>query len=87
MANLAATITKKDKQVCLSTSFLMGNFLKYLLILLHNSPVMQVESSDLISYGLIPEFVGRFPILVNLSALTENQLVQVMLMSSVTLVL
>ncbi|PKI76379.1 hypothetical protein CRG98_003174 [Punica granatum] len=37
-----------------------------------------VESSDLISYGLIPEFVGRFPILVSLSALTENQLVQVL---------
>ncbi|XP_074367912.1 CLP protease regulatory subunit CLPX1, mitochondrial isoform X2 [Apium graveolens] len=37
-----------------------------------------VESSDLIAYGLIPEFVGRFPILVNLSALTEDQLVQVL---------
>lgn len=37
-----------------------------------------VESSDLISYGLIPEFVGRFPILVSLSALTENQLVEVL---------
>ncbi|XAR52206.1 hypothetical protein NMG60_11020150 [Bertholletia excelsa] len=37
-----------------------------------------VESSDLISYGLIPEFVGRFPILVSLSALTENQLIQVL---------
>ncbi|XP_044507095.1 CLP protease regulatory subunit CLPX1, mitochondrial [Mangifera indica] len=37
-----------------------------------------VESSDLISYGLIPEFVGRFPVLVSLSALTENQLVQVL---------
>ncbi|KAG2701454.1 hypothetical protein I3760_06G045400 [Carya illinoinensis] len=37
-----------------------------------------VESSDLISYGLIPEFVGRFPILASLSALTENQLVQVL---------
>ncbi|THG10079.1 hypothetical protein TEA_028150 [Camellia sinensis var. sinensis] len=36
-----------------------------------------VESGDLIAYGLIPEFVGRFPILVSLSALTENQLVQV----------
>ncbi|CAN6705879.1 unnamed protein product [Malus baccata var. baccata] len=35
-----------------------------------------VESSDLIRYGLIPEFVGRFPILVSLSALTENQLVE-----------
>lgn len=37
----------------------------------------QVESSDLIAYGLIPEFVGRFPIIVSLSALTENQLIQV----------
>ncbi|KAK4783712.1 hypothetical protein SAY86_018080 [Trapa natans] len=36
------------------------------------------ESSDLISYGLIPEFVGRFPILVSLSALSENQLVEVL---------
>nr|GEV14735.1 Clp protease regulatory subunit CLPX3, mitochondrial-like isoform X1 [Tanacetum cinerariifolium] len=38
-----------------------------------------VESSDLIAYGLIPEFVGRFPILVSLSALTEDQLVQVLM--------
>lgn len=37
-----------------------------------------VESSDLIAYGLIPEFVGRFPVLVSLTALTENQLVQVL---------
>lgn len=37
-----------------------------------------VESTDLIAYGLIPEFVGRFPILVNLSALTEDQLVEVL---------
>jgi hypothetical protein len=38
---------------------------------------VQVESSDLISYGLIPEFIGRFPVLVSLSALNEDQLVQV----------
>lgn len=37
-----------------------------------------VESSDLVTYGLIPEFVGRFPILVSLSALDEDQLVQVL---------
>ncbi|XP_022156010.1 CLP protease regulatory subunit CLPX3, mitochondrial isoform X2 [Momordica charantia] len=37
-----------------------------------------VESSDLIAYGLIPEFIGRFPILVSLLALTEDQLVQVL---------
>ena len=38
---------------------------------------LYVESSDLIAYGLIPEFVGRFPILVSLSALNEDQRVQV----------
>ncbi|GMH05527.1 hypothetical protein Nepgr_007367 [Nepenthes gracilis] len=35
-----------------------------------------VESDDLIAYGLIPEFVGRFSILVTLSALNEDQLVK-----------
>lgn len=43
------------------------------------SVIIQVESSDLIAYGLIPEFIGRFPILVSLTALTEDQLVQVKL--------
>ncbi|PPS07621.1 hypothetical protein GOBAR_AA12994 [Gossypium barbadense] len=36
-----------------------------------------VESDDLIAYGLIPEFIGRFPILVGLSALDEDQLVEI----------
>jgi ATP-dependent protease Clp ATPase subunit len=40
-------------------------------------PFLQVESGDLIAYGLIPEFVGRFPILVSLSSLSEDQLVEV----------
>ncbi|OEL28324.1 CLP protease regulatory subunit CLPX3, mitochondrial [Dichanthelium oligosanthes] len=39
---------------------------------------IQVESGDLIAYGLIPEFIGRFPILVSLAALNEDQLVQVL---------
>ncbi|CAH1416760.1 unnamed protein product [Lactuca virosa] len=39
---------------------------------------IQVGSSDLITYGLIPEFVVRFPILDNLLALTNPQLVQVL---------
>ena len=37
-----------------------------------------MESSDLIAYGLIPEFIGRFPILVSLTALTEEQLMLVL---------
>lgn len=44
-----------------------------------SSLLESVESSDLIAYGLIPEFVGRFPILVSLSALNEDQLVQVLM--------
>ncbi|CAH1453114.1 unnamed protein product [Lactuca virosa] len=36
-----------------------------------------VECSDLIAYGQIPEFIGRFPILLSLSALTEDQLIQI----------
>ncbi|KAJ9676442.1 hypothetical protein PVL29_025124 [Vitis rotundifolia] len=43
-----------------------------------SSLLESVESSDLIAYGLIPEFIGRFPILVSLSALTEDQLVKVL---------
>ncbi|CAI5533660.1 unnamed protein product, partial [Closterium sp. Naga37s-1] len=42
------------------------------------SLLQSAESTDLIAYGLIPEFVGRFPVLVGLHALTEEQLVQVM---------
>jgi ATP-dependent Clp protease ATP-binding subunit ClpX len=49
----------------------------------HCAPPFQVESGDLIAYGLIPEFIGRFPILVSLAALNEDQLVQVSLVSSV----
>uniref|UniRef100_A0A5B7BWX0 Uncharacterized protein n=1 Tax=Davidia involucrata TaxID=16924 RepID=A0A5B7BWX0_DAVIN len=43
-----------------------------------SSLLESVESGDLIAYGLIPEFIGRFPILVSLSALDEEQLVQVL---------
>ncbi|KAK2661447.1 hypothetical protein Ddye_000021 [Dipteronia dyeriana] len=46
--------------------------------LVTSSLLETVESGDLIAYGLIPEFIGRFPILVSLSALNEDQLVQVL---------
>jgi len=35
------------------------------------------ESDDLIAYGLIPEFIGRLPIIVGLTDLGEERLVQV----------
>jgi ATP-dependent Clp protease ATP-binding subunit ClpX len=37
-----------------------------------------VEPVDLISYGLIPEFIGRFPVIVATKGLTEQQMVQVL---------
>jgi ATP-dependent Clp protease ATP-binding subunit ClpX len=37
-----------------------------------------VEPEDLISYGLIPEFVGRLPILATLEELDEEQLVRIL---------
>ena len=37
-----------------------------------------VEPEDLIQYGLIPEFVGRLPILATLDELDEAQLVQIL---------
>lgn len=38
----------------------------------------QTEPEDLIKFGLIPELIGRLPIIAPLSELTEDQLVQVL---------
>ncbi|TDU71302.1 ATP-dependent Clp protease ATP-binding subunit ClpX [Prosthecobacter fusiformis] len=37
-----------------------------------------VEPEDLLGYGLIPEFVGRLPVICSLEALTEQELVRVL---------
>ncbi len=37
-----------------------------------------LQPADLIKYGLIPEFVGRVPIVVGLNALDENALVKIL---------
>lgn len=37
-----------------------------------------IESEDLVSFGLIPELVGRIPVVAHLHELTEEQLIQVM---------
>jgi len=42
------------------------------------NPVAGVTPEDLLSYGLIPEFVGRLPIISALNDLTEEQLVEVL---------
>jgi len=38
----------------------------------------QLEPEDLLSYGLIPEFIGRVPVLATLHDLDENALVQIL---------
>ncbi len=38
-----------------------------------------VEPDDLIKYGLIPEFVGRIPVIATLSPLSKEQLVEILI--------
>lgn len=38
----------------------------------------EVESEDLIRYGLIPEFIGRLPVVATLEELSEEALIQVL---------
>lgn len=40
--------------------------------------IRQVEPEDLIKYGLIPEFVGRLPILATLEELDESALIRIL---------
>ncbi len=42
------------------------------------NPIADVSPEDLLSFGLIPEFVGRLPIISALDDLTEEQLVEVL---------
>ena len=39
----------------------------------------EIKTQDLIKYGLIPEFMGRFPIIVGLDELTEDELVRILI--------
>lgn len=40
--------------------------------------IIDVEPKDLLTFGLIPEFIGRLPILVGLEELSEHDLVKVL---------
>jgi len=39
----------------------------------------EIKTQDLLKYGLIPEFMGRFPIIVGLDKLTEDELVRILI--------
>ncbi|MFM9269032.1 ATP-dependent Clp protease ATP-binding subunit ClpX [Halomonas elongata] len=40
--------------------------------------LLDVEPEDLVKFGLIPEFVGRLPVIATLTELTENALIQIL---------
>ena len=44
----------------------------------HNESINKLEPEDLIHYGLIPEFVGRIPVIATLTELDEAALVQIL---------
>jgi ATP-dependent Clp protease ATP-binding subunit ClpX len=45
---------------------------------LAQNPYFDVEPDDLLRYGLIPELVGRLPVMVSLDSLDEDALVQIL---------
>lgn len=44
----------------------------------HNQLMQQIEPEDLVKFGLIPEFVGRLPIITLLDTLDETALVRIL---------
>jgi ATP-dependent Clp protease ATP-binding subunit ClpX len=40
--------------------------------------IRHVEPEDLLSFGMIPEFIGRLPVVTSLDALTEDELVAIL---------
>jgi ATP-dependent Clp protease ATP-binding subunit ClpX len=46
---------------------------------IEKNPYHEIEPDDLLRYGLIPELVGRLPVVVSLDQLDEESLVQILL--------
>ena len=40
--------------------------------------IRQVEPEDLLAFGMIPEFIGRLPVVSSLDALSEDEMVQIL---------
>lgn len=47
-------------------------------VLLIQEALKKVEPEDLLSFGLIPEFIGRLPVVATLDELTEDELVTIL---------
>jgi ATP-dependent Clp protease ATP-binding subunit ClpX len=46
--------------------------------LLAKESIRHTEPEDLLSFGMIPEFIGRLPVVTALDALTEDELIQIL---------
>lgn len=46
--------------------------------LLQREALRKVEPEDLLSFGLIPEFIGRLPVVASLNELTEEELISIL---------
>lgn len=55
-----------------------GSAVKGTLDYRYDELIKELQPSDLIKYGLIPEFVGRVPIVVGLNALDETALIKIL---------
>ncbi len=44
----------------------------------HNELIQQVTTEDLVEFGMIPEFIGRLPVIVGLNELGEVEMVRVL---------
>ncbi|MDE6302489.1 MAG: ATP-dependent Clp protease ATP-binding subunit ClpX [Clostridia bacterium] len=55
-----------------------GSSVKGTLDYRYDELISELQPSDLIKYGLIPEFVGRVPVVVGLNALDENALIKIL---------
>ncbi|MCB9025715.1 MAG: ATP-dependent Clp protease ATP-binding subunit ClpX [Bdellovibrionaceae bacterium] len=47
--------------------------------LVQNNPLRKLEPDDLAKYGLIPEFIGRLPVITVLDQLTEEALIDILI--------
>lgn len=45
---------------------------------LRKQAVRHVEPEDLLAFGMIPEFIGRLPVVSSLDALTEEEMVAIL---------
>lgn len=67
-----------EQRLATGTGIGFGAELKASLEKKQTNILTKVESGDLVKYGLIPEFIGRLPVVASLTELDEDALVQIL---------